>query len=155
MDSKPFFEWADGLALSAWIRDSRVLFPVIEVIHILALTVLLGSIVILSMRLLGAGLKQIPVKQLGATLAPFTNVGLVTMLLSGALLFGLEALKCYENPPFFFKMAMLALALVFHFTVMRPALQAEASGHRAKATAAVALLLWFTVGVGGRAIGFY
>lgn len=155
MDSKPFFEWADGLALSAWIRDSRVLFPVIEVVHILALTVLLGSIVVLSMRLMGAGLKQIPVKKLAETLAPFTNWGLLTMLLSGSLLFGSEALKCYENPPFFFKMATLALALVFHFTVMRPALKAEPGRVRAGATAIGALLLWFAVGVGGRAIGFY
>ncbi len=155
MSSKPFFEWADGLPLSTWIRDSSVLFPLVEVVHILALTVLLGSIVLLSMRLMGAGLKQLPVKKLATTLAPFTNWALVTMLLSGALLFGSEALKCYENPPFFFKMTMLALALIFHFTVMRPALNADAGRVRAAATAMGALLLWFAVAVGGRAIGFY
>ena len=143
MSVKDFFEWADALWVSAMIRDSTVLFPIIETVHILALTVFLGSIVLLSMRLMGAGLKQL------------ANWGLATMLASGALLFGSEAVKCYENPPFFFKMGMLAAALLFHFIVMRPTLNAEAGKLRQMLTGILALLLWFGVGVGGRAIGFY
>lgn len=155
MSVKDFFEWADALWVSAIIRDSSILFPIIETVHILALTVFLGSIVLLSMRLMGAGLKQLPVQKLATTLAPFTNWGLATMLVSGALLFGSEAVKCYENPPFFFKMGMLAAALVFHFAVMRPTLNAEAGKLRQILTGLLALVLWFGVGVGGRAIGFY
>jgi hypothetical protein len=51
----PFFEWCDGLAMSQAYRDSTYLFPVTQALHILAVTVFVGAIVIGDLRLLGWG----------------------------------------------------------------------------------------------------
>ena len=122
-----------------------------------ALTVLLGTVLVLSLRLLHLALVRQPLAAVARSLAPLTFWSLMTMLASGSLLFTSEALKCYENPPFLFKMAMLAAAIVFQWTVVRPAVRGpiEPGRLRSAATALLSLVLWFGVGVAGRAIGFY
>ena len=47
-----FFAWCHDSAISEWINDSTWAFAIIETFHILALTVLLGTIVALDLRLL-------------------------------------------------------------------------------------------------------
>src|SRR5579862_173591 len=106
----PFFQWCDSTAVGQAIRDSRVLFPIIESIHLFALTVLLGTVIVLNLRLIGTGLRGQRLSSVARSLAPLTFWSLATMLVSGSLLFVSEALKCYENPPFRFKMVILCAA---------------------------------------------
>ena len=156
MNLLPFFEWCDSTAIGVAIRDSRIWFPVIECIHILALAVLLGTVVVLSLRLLGAWMTDQPVLALARSLAPLTNGSLAVILITGITLFLSEALKCYENPPFWAKMTALLLALIFHFTAVRAsARKPDLSRLRGIAVGTVSLCLWFAVATGGRAIGFY
>lgn len=157
MSMKPFFEWADTTAISGMIRDSRFLFPIIESIHLLALTVLFGTVIVLNLRLMGAGLRTQSIGTVSRAVSPLTFWSLLVMLSSGFLLFLSEAMKCYDNPPFFFKMTMLLLAIIFQWTVIRYLVrQGEAANRSISAVAAMlSLLLWFSVGAGGRAIGFY
>jgi len=152
----PFFQWCDSTAVGEAIRDSRVIFPIVESIHLLALTVLLGSILVLNLRLLGSGLRSQQVESVAKSLAPLTFWSLLTMLVSGALLFCSEALKCYENPPFWAKMEMLAAAIVFQYTFVRYAARsARAKRPQHILAACGSLALWFGVAAAGRAIGFY
>lgn len=139
------------------IRNSRVLFPIVESIHLFALTVLLGTVIVLNLRLIGAGLRGQPLSSVARSLAPLTFWSLLTMLVSGSLLFASEALKCYQNPPFLFKMITLFTAIVFHWTVFRPTVNSPAAAGRVRsiATALVSMTLWFGVAAAGRAIGFY
>jgi len=157
MSIRPFFQWADTTPISEMIRDSRFLFPIIETIHLLALTVLLGTVIVLNLRLMGAGLRRQSIATVQSAVKPLTFWSLLTMLATGVLLFLSEALKCYENPPFFFKMGMLFLAIVFQWTVIRSLANKGDSANRviSVAAAVLSLILWFGVGVGGRAIGFY
>lgn len=120
----PLFQWCDNTTIGQTIRDSRVLFPIIESLHLFALTLLLGTIIVLNLRLLGAGLRRQPVAR---SLAPLTLQGLLVMLITGVLLFCSEAMKCYENPPFLIKMVTLPVAIVFHWTVFRPAITPQSS----------------------------
>src|SRR5579863_8580733 len=94
---RPFFEWCDHSALGEAIRNSRVLFPAIETIHLLALTVLLGTILVLNLRLLRRALTTQPLDAVAASLAPLIQWSLATMIVSGSMLFASEALKCCEN----------------------------------------------------------
>jgi hypothetical protein len=91
------------------------------------------------------------------SLAPLTFWSLAAMLVSGSLLFASEALKCYDSPPFRFKMIALCAAIVFHWAIFRPVLQSAAVMGRLRriATALVSMILWFGVAAAGRAIGFY
>jgi uncharacterized membrane protein len=77
------------------------------------------------------------------------------MLVTGILLFFSEALKCYGNTSFRIKMIFLAAAVIFQFTVYsRVIKRGEAGACVRRVSTTVALLLWFGVGLGGRAIGF-
>jgi hypothetical protein len=152
----PFFKWCDSTAVALAIRNSRVLFPIVESIHLLALTALLGTIIVLDLRLLGAGLRTQPLPLVARSLEPLTLGSLLTMLVTGFLLFSSEAMKCYESPPFRVKMTVLALALAFHGTVFRRAVRSDTLGRaRSVSTALLSLILWFGVATAGRAIGFY
>jgi hypothetical protein len=153
----PFFEWCDSTAVGQAIRDSRLLFPIIESLHLFALTVLLGTVVVLNLRLLGAGLRKQPMPLVARSLSPLTFWSLLVMLITGALLFCSEALKCYDSPPFRVKMVALFLAIVFHWTVFYRVVNSPDAPARWQltATAMVSMILWFGVAAAGRAIGFY
>jgi hypothetical protein len=153
----PFFEWCDATAVGQTIRNSRFLFPIIECLHLFALTVLLGTVIVLNLRLVGVGLRTQPLPLLTRSLAPFTFRSLLAMLITGSLLFCSEAMKCYASPPFMVKMATLFLAIVFHWTVFRPTMDTPVEPGRTRrfTTAMVSMILWFGVAVAGRAIGFY
>ena len=153
----PLFKWFDSSWVGEVIRGSKYAFPVIEAIHLLGLTVLLGIMVMISMRLFGLILTHLPTRELAKALAPYTTVSILVMLVTGFLLFASEALKCFDSPSFRFKMVSLFLALIFQLTVYRKATTSERvdkSPGYARITAILALVLWFAVGLGGRAIGF-
>lgn len=153
----PFFKWADGTWIAETIRNSKYLFPIIEAIHLLGLTVLLGVMIIISLRLFGLILRHESTRDLATDLRPFTITSIITMLVTGYLLFCSEALKCFDSPSFRFKMACLFFALIFQLTVYHKATTSEIVDKRpgfARLTAVLALVLWFGVGLGGRAIGF-
>lgn len=78
------------------------------------------------------------------------------MLTSGFLLFLSEAMKCYGNTSFRWKMLFLFSALLFQFTIYNRVVASEGKSAPigGKIAAAVALCLWFGVGLAGRAIGF-
>ena len=80
----PFFRWCDSTAVGEAIRDSRILFPIIESFHLFALTVLLGTVFVLNLRLLGAGLRRQPAELVARSLAPFTFWSLLAMLSQGS-----------------------------------------------------------------------
>ena len=78
------------------------------------------------------------------------------MILSGIGLLSEEALKCYYSPAFRWKMALLAAAVAFYFTLHRRALLKTDTGAPtlwSRVAAIVSITLWLGVGVAGRAIG--
>jgi hypothetical protein len=152
----PFFQWCDNTMLAQAIRNSRVAFPVIENFHLFALTVLLGSLVVLVLRQFGLIYKTQPISEVASALRPWNRWSLAVMLTSGVLLFVSEAMKCYGNTSFRVKMLFLFFALLFQFTIYNRVVASEGKSAPAggKIAAAVALCLWFGVGLAGRAIGF-
>jgi hypothetical protein len=153
----PFFEWHTTSWLGTHISDSIWLFPFVETIHILAMAIMFGALLVLNLRLFGVGMSRQSLPALAKTLMPFVNWGLIIMLLSGYAMFSSGALKYYSNDGFKFKMACLAAVIIFQYTVYRNLLKKEDS-QRSLAlgggAAVLNFLLWFCVGAGGRAIGF-
>jgi hypothetical protein len=156
MSLEPFFKWCDATWVSTVIRDSRYIFPVIETFHLFALTLLLGTVCVINLRLFGLIMRRQPVSQLARDLAPWTLGGLIVVLTSGILLFLSEAMKCYGSVPFQYKMVFLFSAIIFHYTIFRYVTKPdEVKPVLGAFTAIVSLTLWFGVGVAGRAIGFF
>jgi len=154
---KPFFQWSNNIWVGHAISGTTWAFPLIETIHILALTVMYGAMILIDLRLLGLGLRKQSVSLLTRNLEPYMTWGLIVMLVSGYLLFTSEAMKCYVNDGFKFKMAVLVPAVLFQYTLFRWATRqddAERSRPLGWMVSALSLVLWLGVGAGGRAIGF-
>jgi len=153
---QPFFQWCDASWLGQAIRGVTWAFPLIETIHILALAVLLGSILLINLRLLDLWIHGWSAAQMARVLSPYIWISLLVIVVSGVLLFLSEALKAFDNAAFFPKITLLILATLFHYTIYRKAAATE-SEHPpvwCKLAAVLSLALWFGVGVAGRAIGF-
>jgi uncharacterized membrane protein len=152
----PFFKWCDNTWVGETIRGSRLYFPIIETFHLLALTILFGAVLVLTMRMCGLMMTSQPTSQVARDLGPWAGWSLVVILVSGIMLFLSEAMKCYASKPFQVKMTFLFAALIFHFTVHRSVSRSEREPKLVwgAAVGVVNALLWLGVGLGGRAIGF-
>ena len=137
-------------------QTSKWDFAVVEMVHLLALALLGGSVLVIDLRLLGVILEGESAWNVGRDLGRVVTGSLVVMVLSGIALLSEEAGKCYYSPAFRWKMALLAGAVLFYFTLHRSALQQTGRGRPttwAKMAAIISLALWLGVGIAGRAIG--
>jgi hypothetical protein len=151
-----FAQWSEATAVGNAIRDSQYLFPLIEFVHLVALGVIGGAVLVVDMRLLGLGLKKTPVAELAREAQPYMTGSLLVMLVSGAALYTSEATKAYASPAFWIKIIALGLVMIFTYTVRRKiaADTPGASPLARKSVALVSISLWFAVAWGGRWIGF-
>lgn len=151
--------WFIALAhspLGQVMQKSKWDFAIVEMVHLLALTILGGSVLIVDLRLLGVVLRRESAPAIGRDLSRLLLGSLVLMILSGIALVSEEALKCFYSPAFRWKMALLAVAVLFYFTLHRQALLSTRTGEPtlwSRIAAVLSLTLWLGVGVAGRAIG--
>ncbi|SEG31249.1 hypothetical protein SAMN05421819_2452 [Bryocella elongata] len=151
--------WFTALAQSAlghYMQTSQWAFAITEMVHLLALAALGGSVLFIDLRLLGVVLKKESAAGISRDLGRILLVSLTVMIVSGIGLLSEEAMKCYFSPAFRWKMALLAASVVFYFTLHRRAVQLAATGAAdlwQRTIAVISLTLWLGVGVAGRAIG--
>ncbi len=152
----PVFAWYAHTPLARTMSDSKTLIAIAQIIHLVGMTLLLGSIMMVDLTLLGFGIKRHPVSRVADELAPWTAAGLAIMFLTGPLNLSSEAMKCYDATFFWIKMGLLVVAIGFHFTVHRRVAAAEppVSGFRAGLVACVSLTLWFGTALAAKFIGF-
>lgn len=136
------------------LNASELVFPTLEVCHILGFTVTLGTIAILDFRVLGLGMRRQATADLARDLAPWTLAGLVLVLLSGPLLFSSDPDMYYLNRSFQFKMVCLLLAIVFNYTIHKSVVRSGKTSASSKLVACVSLALWAGVIGGGIFIAF-
>jgi hypothetical protein len=146
-----FAKWSEATPLGRMIRNSEYAFPMIEFVHLAALAVIGGAVLIVDMRMLGFGLKKTPVAQLAKDAQPYVTGSLIVMLLTGIALYSSEATKCYASAAFWIKMVSLLLAMIFTYTIKK---RTAARGYESRLVGATSILLWFGVAWGGRWIGF-
>lgn len=131
-------------------------FPLVESLHICGFTLLVGSIVILDLRLAGICLRQQPISRIARELSPWIWLGIILQLTTGPYLFSGDPHEYVQVAAFRNKMLFLLAALIFHFTVIRKATQASGDsaplGWRRPA-AFVSLGLWLCVMLAGLWIG--
>src|ERR1700716_1351682 len=127
-------------------RSSPALYPAVEILHLLGLVGLVGSILRLHLRLLGLG-RPIPMQPMAQLLLPLSRFGFLLAISMGFLLFSADAAHVVRNPAFQTKLLLIAAALVniviAHVGPWRRVVlwRAEASGG-AKVAALASLLLW-------------
>lgn len=148
-------------AFATAIRDSIAAFLIIQSLHLVAMALVFGTVVILDLRLLGLAWVARPFDRIAADVMKWTWGGFALSAITGALQFITNAQVYVDNTAFRIKVALLLLTglnvLVFQLTAWRTVGQwsqqrrAPALG---RAVAVVSLLVWLGVIVAGRMIGF-
>ena len=155
---QPLVEWLGSSEFAQWIGQSTNRIAALFVLHLIGLTLLLGGTLVIGVRLLDIGLRSQPIAVLARDIAPWRMAGLILSVVSGALIFTGGAVSYFEGSWFRWKMIFLVSALVFNFTVFRIVAYADEGRFNPwlrRATGGLTLLLWFSVGVAGRAIAFF
>jgi hypothetical protein len=152
-----FFNWLGNTSVGLAIQKSNWGIAIGEMVHLLALAALGGTILLVDLRLFGIGMKRQPASRLARELSPIFWASLAVMFVSGVLILSGETMKCYYNPAFRLKMLLLFLALFFQTTFHRNVVASATgtdSSFKSKSAATVSLALWLSVGLAGRAIGY-
>jgi hypothetical protein len=155
-------KWLQNTPVATLISGNDSLFPWIESVHVLAITLVVGSIAIVDLRLIGWGSRDRAVTLLTRDVLPLTWIAFLIAATTGGLLFVSKAMTYGHNFFFLGKMVLLVIAglnmAVFHLLVSRDVAQWGATPHTtpasARLTGALSLCLWIGVVVFGRWIGF-
>jgi len=137
------FEWIERSPAGEFMRSSRVIFPIVESIHLIGLALFVGTLLLIDMGLLGVAMRRQPVHQVASALAPFTWGGFALLMLTGPFMFSAQAAKWHDNPVFWIKMLLLIVATSFQLSVRARV----AASPPAKWIGAVSLFLWIGTGL--------
>ena len=161
MDIAAILAWIEATGLATRIRESLLLFPLLESIHVIGLALVAGTIAIIDLRLLGIASAERPFKSMASDILKWTWGAFALTALTGSLMFMTNASVYYHNFYFRTKMALLVLAgvnmLSFELTLGRAVHRWDKSPSAPPAGRAVAVLslaLWVSVIFAGRLIGF-
>jgi hypothetical protein len=156
-----FLQWLQDSSIATAIREGETAFPWIECVHVLALTVVIGSIAIVDLRLLGVASRDRGVAQTTAGVLPVTWTAFVFAVTTGGLMFASNATVYAHNFYFQFKMALIVLAGInmaaYHLFLNRGVdtwHTAAATPLRARVVGGLSLCLWIAIAAFGRWIGF-
>ena len=163
MHLAPFFRWLEHSALGVFTRSLGVWsYGVINLVHILGVTLLFGSILILDLRLLGAW-RQIPLVALSRPTTTMAQLGFVLAVCSGIPMLTVKTTDYIGNPFLLIKFPAIGLALLNVWLVHRTTAWREhrerdllpAEQRRLAQGAAFSLAFWLTAITSGRMIGYW
>lgn len=157
--------WAAALEatpLAASLRNSVWSYPLVNAAHILGVALLVGSIVPLDLRLLGAW-RAIPIAPLWAILTRSAALGLVLATAFGMLLFITRATEYIASDLFTAKMTVvaigaanaLALRMPLRANVFEITLSESKPPPSLRFAAALSLAAWVTALILGRLVGYF
>jgi hypothetical protein len=159
MSLPAMMDWLQHREFAKTIAESTWLFPGLETLHVLALTMVVGSVAMMDLRLLGVG-QQRPASQVIYNSLPWVWCAFAVALTAGGLLFCSKAVTYYGNLPFRIKLACMAFAalnmLVFHAVTGRRMAEWDVGAPplAARLAGGISLVLWITIVATGRWIGF-
>ena len=153
--------WIDASPLAEEIRISLWLFPTLEIAHVAAIALVLGSLARVDLRLVGLTSRNRSITEISREMLPWTWVGFVLATIFGVLLFVGQPIRYVEVAFFDAKLILILLAglnmLAFEYLTRRgvgrwdraptPPLQVRLAG-------ALSLAFWISVVICGRLIGF-
>jgi hypothetical protein len=156
-----FCQWLASTQWSIALHESLYMYPLVESVHVLTLTVFLGTAVMLDLRLLGLTLRKVDMEEVVALLAPWMIGGFVVMMASGAMLFYAIPVRSFQNVFFRFKVIFLVLAginaWIFHSGIYRTVKKwnlDRVPPKRARMAGLISLVLWAFIVIAGRMIAY-
>ena len=151
-----FFEWMEGSALALMFQSAVWYSPIIQVMHLVAVAVFAGALLVVDLRLLGTGLTQTPLRQVAADAQPWLIGSLIALAITGTPSMASTSIKQYYSPFWWWKMETLVVGLIFLFTIRRTVLrtdEAQLGSFWPKVVGLVSIALFLGVTIGARLIG--
>ena len=144
----------------SWEIGGTAWFPFLESIHVIAAAMVVGSILMVDLRLLGLAATRYPITTLSKELVPWSWGAFVVATITGLGMFITRAASHVVNPAFQWKILLLVLAganmAYFHFRVYRQIAQWDAlvaTPMQLKLIGGSSLFLWSGVMLAGRWVG--
>jgi hypothetical protein len=154
-------QWLEALPLAKFIHDSRWAFTTIEVIHVIAISLVISTIAMVDLRLLGLASTKRPFTELARAVLPWTWAAFVLAAIAGSLLFISQATAYFTTTTFWIKMSIMVLAginmLIFEFDTVRGVQSWDVERTpppRARLAGGVSITCWILVFIFGRWTGF-
>jgi hypothetical protein len=142
----------EGTAFALWAARDPLAYPIANVVHVLGLALLLGPVLLMELKLLGA-FPELPLEPFVRALRPFAVAGLLMLLLSGPVLFAADATALAVSGTFRLKLVLVGLGLANALAFTRVD-AGEAPGPVARAMALASLVLWTGAAMAGRWIAY-
>lgn len=156
-----FTEWLAQTPWSIELHESLYAYTWIETAHVIGITLFVGTIAMVDLRLLGVAWKAVPVSQMTARILPWTVAGFVLMFVTGLLLFYAIPVRTWHSIWFRAKVILLLTAAInvwmFHRRIKRDRAiwdSAVLPPIGARVSAAISLGIWLSVIVLGRMIAY-
>jgi hypothetical protein len=136
------------------LNNTEWAFPLAEVFHIVGFGIAIGTVVLVDLRLMGAGLKRHPARYLIQQTWVWTLVALVVVIFSGIAIFLSDPVMYLHNESFRFKLTMLGLAILYNYTIHHQVAASGREGVLARLAGMLSMALWLSVVAGGIFIAF-
>ena len=157
MTLQEFYIWCEQTWIGSVLQTTTYPFPVIEAVHLLGITLMLGTLYTVNFRILGFVLKSRPVSEIVEGLGPWIWGGTILTFATGIPLFMSEALKLSANDAWAPKMQLLLSAMVVQIFLSAFLLKGgrvERLPGLSKVAALLSTVLWFVTGYEARWIAF-
>jgi hypothetical protein len=158
---KGLWEALEASPVGQYVASSSWAFPTLESLHVMAIVTVLGTIVVMDLRLLGLASKDRSVTAMSNDTLRWTWGAFCVAMLTGGLLFMAKATEYAVNPNFQLKMVLIVLAgvnmAVFHLFTWRTVDKWDSDPVlplAAKIAGGLSLFLWVVTVFFARAIGF-
>lgn len=150
------FAWIPETAVADWVISSPYIWPTLECIHFVSLCVLMGSLLVIDLRLIG--LYRDRCASLVPGLIRLALAAFLVNLATGLLFFAGNTFKYVGNSAFNLKLMLIAVAglnAVYFRLRLRDILDTRDVTPSSIAVGSLSLVLWSGVIVCGRMITFY
>jgi uncharacterized membrane protein len=155
MSALNLFHWIAHTSLGVALRDSTWAFAAIEVVHLLALALFGGAVLLVDLRFLGVGMKTQSITEVVRGLAPQLIGGLSVMVVTGVLMVWSGPMRYYYNTAFRAKMGLFLVGALLQFIIHAAATRRDSETLRwSKGAAILSIAIWLSVALAGRAIGY-
>jgi hypothetical protein len=155
--------WLQASALGHFMRESSAwTYAVVNLAHILGISSLFGSVLVIDLRLLGAW-RQVPRSSIAATASPIATMGFVLAAASGIGMLSANGTEYVGNPFLLVKFPAIGLGLVNALAIRRSSAwragrtrELDSREERQlRVMGGTSLLCWLTAITAGRMIGYW
>jgi hypothetical protein len=141
--------WLENTPWGVTVRDSAWMYPIIQWVHFVGLSLWLGTSLTVDLRLMGVGERRLTAAELSSGLLAWNWIGFSVAFLGGFLLFSADATTYVSNTGFRLKLVVAApLALIWHLVVQKKTptwTETEQTSASGKWAGLIELLLWISV----------